>query len=435
MGVQAVCVFAHGHSRMQMPLKIGKSEMLLNLPDENLKQVILPNEVAPLPNPLKTVEHALENPTGTPSLADLLQSRRPDRIAIVVNDITRPTPYDIMLPPLLRTLEEAGVRPEQVTFVVATGIHRPHTDEENRRIFGADVVNRYRFVNHDCVADDLVTVGRLSDGTDLIINRHVAEADLLITTGLIGLHYFAGYSGGRKSILPGVAAKSLITHNHKKMTDPRASTARYKDNPVHHIMMEAARMVGVDFILNVVTNEKKQVVAVVAGDLEAAWLEGVAVCERMAIVRAEEQADVTICSAGGFPKDLDVYQSQKAMEAADQVTRPGGTIVLVADCSEGYGGEAALERWVREAESLDDIFRRFEAHFELGGHKAYAIARVLREKEVVLVSPQPPELARSLWMRPAATLEEALDYVRQKHGPDFKAYLLPHATLVFPVVG
>jgi len=420
---------------MQMPLKIGKSEMLLNLPDENLKQVILPNEVAPLPNPLKTVEHVLKSPTGTPPLAELLRARRPERVVIIVNDITRPTPYDIMLPPLLRTLDEAGVRPEQVTFVVATGIHRPHTDEENRRIFGADVVNRYRFVNHDCVADDLVTVGRLSDGTDLTVNRHVAEADFLITTGLIGLHYFAGYSGGRKSVLPGVAGKSLITHNHRKMTDPRAATARYKDNPVHHIMMEAARMVGVDFILNVVTNEKKQIVAVVAGDLEAAWLEGVAVCERMSVVRVDEQADVAICSAGGFPKDLDVYQSQKAMEAAEQVTRPGGTIVLVADCREGYGGEAAFERWVREADSLDDILRRFESHFELGGHKAFAIARVLKEKEVVLVSPQPSDLAESLFMRPAATLDEALAYVRRKHGDDFKAYVLPHATLVFPVVG
>jgi len=419
---------------MQTMLKIGQSEMLLNLPDENLKEMLLPNEVAPLPDPRAAVEQALANPIGSPSLLDLLRERKPNRVTIVVNDITRPTPYSIMLPPVLRILDEAGIRPEQVTFVVATGIHRPHTDEENRRIFGSDVVDRYRFVNHNCQADDLVTVGKLSDGTNLTINREVAEADFLITTGLIGLHYFAGYSGGRKSILPGVAAKDLITHNHKRMTDPRASTARYKDNPVHHIMMEAARLVGVDFILNVVTDAKKQIVAVVAGDLEAAWLEGVAACERQSIIHVDEQVDVAICSAGGFPKDIDVYQSQKAMEAADQVVRPGGTIILVADCREGFGGEAAFEVWMREAKSLDDIFRRFEAHFELGGHKAYAIAKVLKEKEVVLISGQPPELAKSLFMRPAASLDEALEYVRQKHGPDFKAYVLPHASLVFPVV-
>ncbi|MGE5676211.1 MAG: nickel-dependent lactate racemase [Mycobacterium leprae] len=419
---------------MESVLKYGKSTVTLRIPDHNVAGVILPKELPGLADPQAAVAAALAQPTGTPPLLELLKAKRPARIAVVVNDITRPTPYNAMLPPLLATFDAAGIKPEQVLFVVATGIHRGHTDQENREIFGAEVVDRYRFISHDCTGE-LAQIGRLSDGTDLVINKEVAEADFIITTGMINLHYFAGYSGGRKSILPGIAGKSLIKHNHSYMAHPKAGMGRYKDNPVHHIMLESARMVGVDFILNVVTNFHREVVQVVAGDVEAAWLEGVQTCGSMSVVPLAEQADVAICSPGGYPKDLDVYQTQKAIEGADYAVKPGGTIVVVAECREGLGGEATFEEWMREAKTLDEIIERFNHHFELGGHKAYAMAKTLKQKEVIFVSSLAPETVKLLFCRHAATLEEAMAYVAAKHGPDYKALILPQAAVVLPVVG
>ncbi|HEX3032460.1 MAG TPA: nickel-dependent lactate racemase, partial [Bacillota bacterium] len=360
-------------------------------------------------------------------------AKQPARVAIVVNDITRPTPYDLMLPPLLEELREAGLKADQITLVVATGSHRAHTPEENRRSFGTEVAENYRIISHDCNAPDLVAVGKLGDGTELIINKEVAQADMVITTGLITLHYIAGFSGGRKSILPGVAARHLIQQSHAMMVDPRARTGNYPDNPVHLRMLEAARLAGVDFILNVVTNEQKQIVEVVAGEVEQAWLKGVEVCARLNMLNLKEPADVAIACAGGAPKDINLYQAQKAMDAAAAAVRPGGTIILVAKCPEGLG-EHTFERWLDEATCLQDIFDHFDRGFELGGHKAFAIAQVLRDKEVVLVSDLGREVTAKLYMTYAPDLEWAIHYVNRKHGTQYSCYVMPQAGMIFPEV-
>lgn len=417
---------------METSLQYGKTTIPISILDRNLAGVIRAEDVPGLADPQGAIMAALANPIGTPSLREMASGHKGDKVVIIVNDVTRPTPYEHMLPPLLAELSAAGMRPEQITFVVATGIHRGNTDEENRKIFTDPIVREYCFVNHNC-RENLVSVGSLSDGTELVINREVAEADFLVSTGLIGLHYFAGFSGGRKSILPGVAREDLITGNHSRMTDPRATAGNYHDNPVHGIMMEAARKVGVDFIVNVVTNANKKIIKVVAGDLEQAWLEGVKLCEEMFIVPVEKPADVVIASAGGFPKDINVYQAQKALENAAAATRPGGTVILVAACSEGYG-EKVFARWVQESNSLDDIFQRFEKGFELGGHKAFAIAQVLRDRKVILVSDMPREDVEKLFCEPAADVSEAIALVKDRYGPDFKALLMPQAGMVLPRV-
>ncbi|GAW93498.1 nickel-dependent lactate racemase [Calderihabitans maritimus] len=419
---------------MELRLKYGREELAAEIPDRNVLNTVLPNEGPGVEDPLAAVREALENPIGSPRLGEIVFRKKPRKVAIVVNDVTRPTPYEYILPPLLEELHGAGVQEEEVVFVIATGIHRGHTPEENRRIFGTELVERYRFVNHNAEDEDnLTSLGTLSDGSELRINREVAEADMVITTGLIGLHYFAGYSGGRKSILPGVAAKDQITRNHARMTDPRATTGNYEDNPVHWIMVEAARKAGVDFIVNVVTNSRKEIVAAVAGELEEAWLAGVKICREMSVVEIPGPADVVIAGAGGFPKDINVYQAQKALDNAAPAVRPGGTIILVAQCSEGYG-EDTFEEWIRSARKLEDIFERFERQFVLGGHKAFAIARVVKEKEVVLVSDLNREDTERLFFTYASSLEDALKYVEKKHGRDYQALVMPQAGLVLPVV-
>lgn len=415
---------------MDFKFKYGKDYVKFSIDEANVLEVINPKDSKALVDPAKAVREAVANPISSPRIKDIVFAKKPSTIAIVVNDTTRPTPYEYILPPVLEELHEAGVLAEQITFIIATGIHRGHTDEENRRIFGTEVVDKYNFLNHDCDGE-LANLGPLQDGEDLVINKVVADADMVITTGLIGLHYFAGYSGGRKSILPGVAGRHLITHNHSKMTDPRATSGSYQENPVHWIMLEAARKAGVDFIVNVVTDEQKQLIKVVAGDVEKAWLEGVKICEEMNIVGLDAKADVVIASAGGFPKDINIYQAQKALENAEQATRDGGTIILVAECQEGFG-EDIFEEWCKSAKSLQDIFDRFDREFVLGGHKAYVIAQVIAKKEVILISVMSKEDTEAMFMTPQKDIQTALDYVKEKHGKDFKAIIMPQGGMVLP---
>ena len=417
-----------------LKIPYGKEYFDLELRKENFLQVILPKKQLSPTESVKAMQEAMENPIGSPRLVEIAKQKKPKKVVIIVNDSTRLTPYDIMLPPMMAELEAAEIQDEQITFVIATGSHRGNTDEENRAIFGDYFIDKYNFVNHDCDAE-MVSLGKLADGSELWLNPHVAAADLLITTGLITLHYFAGYSGGRKSVLPGVVRRDLITFNHSKMTEPGARTGNYKDNPVHWVMVEAARLAEVDFIVNVVTNENKEIVKIVAGELEQAWEIGVKYCDAMNIVEVPSQADVVIASAGGYPKDINIYQAQKALDNAEPACKVGGSIILVAECREGFG-EHTFEEWMKTSNSIEDIFARFDQGFILGGHKAYAICKVMKEKEIVLVSDLPEEDVKSLFMKPCKTIEEALQYVEHKHGKDFTAYVMPQGGLVLPrVVG
>jgi nickel-dependent lactate racemase len=254
--------------------------------------------------------------------------------------------------------------------------------DDNKNIFGAEICNKYIIENHNC-DDNLKSLGVLSNGMKLIINETVAEADLVITTGVVALHYFAGYSGGRKSILPGIAARKLIEANHQMMTDKRACLGNYENNPVSDIMVEAARMVGVDFIINVVLGPNHDIVFAAAGDVFEAWMKAVKHCEQISVVNISQQADIVIAGCGGFPKDINMYQAQKALDAAVLAVKPGGTIILGAECREGLG-EKTFEEWVSSAKSPEDIFKRFSERFELGGHKAFAICRVLKKVNIIV---------------------------------------------------
>lgn len=410
---------------MIIELAYGKNYIPLKL-DENWK-----TEVLAAPNPLlektgaELIQSALQHPCGTPVLEEIIRHKSARNAVIVVNDITRPTPYNLMLPPLLERIEKAGISPENITLVIATGIHRHHTEDDNLEIFGEDICRRYKVVNHDC-DNNLISIGTLSNGLELVINRTVAEADLLITTGVVGLHYFAGYSGGRKSILPGIASRSLIEANHKMMSDSRARLGNYENNPVSDLMVEAAQKAGVDFILNVVIHGKKDIAFCAAGDVEKAWLEAVRFCEKLNTVRIKQPVDVVIASCGGYPKDINMYQAQKALDAAVLAVKPGGTIILAAECREGLG-EETFQKWIESSGCPQDIFDRFNAHFELGGHKAYAICRILEHARILLISALPDAVVRSMFITPVSSLEEALPIVCEQYGPEANFVIMPEA--------
>ncbi|MCX5779901.1 MAG: lactate racemase domain-containing protein, partial [Firmicutes bacterium] len=233
---------------MRIELAYGSGYLPVNVDKKRLMEIIeVPAGEASLSGQ-ELVRQALQNPVGTDHLGQIIRQKAARNAVVVVNDLTRPTPNSLILPPLLEQIEQGGIHPDNITLIIATGIHRQHTLIDNLTVFGADICRKYRIVNHSC-DNNLVSLGSLSNGLDLVINRTVAEADLLVTVGVVGLHYFAGYSGGRKSILPGVAARAVIEANHKMMSDKRARLGNYEDNPVSSLMLEAARAVGVDFIL------------------------------------------------------------------------------------------------------------------------------------------------------------------------------------------
>ena len=414
-----------------MKLKYGKEEIQLTLLDKNILQILNSEEQKILSTPKNKLRRLLKNPLGCPSLEELILKKKAQKILIIVNDITRPTPYEVILPPLLDELRKIGIKKENIIFMVATGIHRGNSKEELGNIFGKDLVSNYKFINHNADSPDLDYRGKLKSGNELWVNSIVSETDFIITTGVIVPHYFAGFSGGRKSILPGICGRKTIEANHSKMVHSNARGGNLKDNPVHEEMQEGAEKVGVDFNINVVTDGNNNIVEIVAGELLSSWQKGVDICKKIYFCSIKEKAEVVITSAGGYPKDINVYQAQKALDNAYQAIKPGGTIILLAECLEGYG-EATFEKWLEEANTPDDIIERLKKKFVLGGHKAYTIARVAKEVKVILVSSLPPDKVRKLFFIPMENISQAIEYVKDKYGEDFQAYVLPSGNTVVP---
>src|SRR5665648_785578 len=315
-----------------MKLKYGKEEIQLPIQDKNIIQILNSNKQKALLYPENRLKELLKNPINSPSLRDLVIQKEAKKILIIVNDITRPTPYEVILPPLLDELHQIGIKKENITFMVATGIHRSNSPEEIKEIFGEDIFFTYKFINHDCDDPHLKDLGNLKSGNKLWVDPIVSDIDFIITTGVIVPHYFAGFSGGRKSILPGICGRKTIEANHAKMVHHDSRAGNLKGNSVHEEMQEAAEKVGVDFNINVVTDENHKIVEIVAGELLASWQQGVEVSKQIYICPIEKKADVVIASTGGYPKDINVYQAQKALNNAHQAVKPGGTIILLAEC-------------------------------------------------------------------------------------------------------
>ncbi|TDO94845.1 nickel-dependent lactate racemase [Halanaerobium saccharolyticum] len=415
-----------------MKLKYGRENLEFEIESSRVLDVLKANEKEGVKDPLAEVESSLEVPIGTASLAELLAASEINELVIIVNDVTRYTPYDYLLPPLLKTISEAGIKNEQVTFIVATGVHSPHSDEQNREIFGEEIDDNYNFIHHDC-DQDLADLGQLSTGNQLQINKKVVDADFLITTGVILPHYMAGFSGGRKSILPGVAGRESIENNHAMMVEVTEEKPALKNNPISQEMFEAAEKVGVDFILNVVTNSRREIVQVVGGDYRQAWEAGIAKSAEMYHLSLAEKAEAAIVSSGGFPRDINLYQAQKALDHADHAVQKGGTIIWVAECLEGYG-EERFQKWMDQAQKPEDNIDRIKKKFLIGGHKAFAISKVAAEKEIILISSLNQEQTENIFAKKMETIQEAVDYLEAKHQADYSAYIMPQGSLTVPVV-
>jgi nickel-dependent lactate racemase len=419
----------------QYELAYGKGKLSFAFPEGVTPAVIVPNNKPGLKDPLAAARMAVKNPAGTPPLARMLREKAPRKVVVVVNDVTRPTPYHVMFPPLIEAFEEAGIKDEQVTLLVATGIHDVHTDAQNREFYSDAVVDRFTVVSHDASRPETHTfMGTFKSGYTFYVNSLAKEADFLITLGVVMPHYFAGYSGGRKSILPGLAGKETVEKNHARMVELMDNLPPIDRNPVSLEMIEAARQVGVDFIFNVVVNDRQEVVSIHAGDLEKAWRSAVDVSSSMFEVPFEKQADVCVTCACGYPRDINAYQAQKALDHADRITREGGTIILAAQCPTGYG-EHVFKEWMNRNWSPLKIMDEVKKNFVMGGHKAYGFAKVAAEKEYWLISDFCEKDTKALFAMKAKTLQEAVDAAARKHGPNAAWVYMPEGSVSLPVPG
>lgn len=414
---------------MQIELGIGTGTQTVTIPDACVQQVLEPNVVSHELTGEAEIRRALANPIGTPRLREIV--RPGEKIVIVTSDITRPMPTWIVMPVLLEELYAAGVEPKDITLVFALGSHRHHTEEERKRLAGEQVYREITCMDGD--STDCVHLGTTSMGTPVDIVRTVAEADRRICLGNIEYHYFAGYSGGAKAIMPGVSTRAAIQTNHSMMVREEACAGNLSTNPIRRDIEEAADLCGVDFLLNVVLDEHKRIVRAVSGDVTEAHRAGCRFLDALYQKKINKRADIVIVSQGGAPKDLNLYQTQKALDNAKHAVRDGGIIILIGSCREGLG-EKTFEEWLTGAEHSHDLIERISREFRLGGHKAAAIAMVLEHAEIYLVSELEPDFVRRLFFTPFATVQEAYNAAAARLGADSSVIIMPYGGSTLPRV-
>ncbi len=407
----------------------GSGHLSFELPESAFSDLVLPtDEGESTADSDALIRHALKHPVNSSRLSELAA---PDqKIAVIINDVTRPTPSAYLIPFVLEELSAAGVPDENVTFYFALGLHRAHTAEEIQKLLGSDIYNRFKFVQHEVGTFPTTSFGKTSRGTPIEIFSDIPENDLIIGVGEVGFHYYAGYSGGAKSLLPGVSSRESVITNHKMMIDKNAVSGRV-DSPVRLDLEEAAKTVGLDFILNVVLDSHKKVVAAFAGDFIDAHREGVKVVDALYKINVES-ADAAIVSCGGYPKDINLYQANKALDNATQSVKEGGSIILVSECRDGIGN-AVYDRWNKECRTAAEAISRFNQEFEFGGHKAATTAAASQRFKLYLVSSLSDETTEEAFFIPCKTIEEAVSKVLAEN-PDAKFHVIPYGGQTLPVM-
>ncbi len=411
-------------------LAYGNSYLQICAPGDRL----VPRQAEPIVDETSAIVDALNHPIGRPPLKEIVHPG--ERVAIVVNDITRLTRTDLMLPPIVETLNAAGIPDRDMFIIFALGIHRLQTDEERRLIVGEEIYSRIRSFDHVATDDaSLVEIGTTSFGNRVAINREVWEADRIILTGEIIYHLIAGYSGGRKSLVPGVGGFRTTTFNHKMIFHPDCRSGKLDGNPAHEDLLEACQMVDPDFIVNVVLSPEGKLIRAVAGHYDLAHREGCRTVDQMLRVDIAEPYDVVIASAGGFPLDIDLRQAHKGLENACQALRPGGSILFYAECPKGAGIKS-FEDYVRLYRDDREMQAALDREFVVGGHKAWWVARLGRLFNVHLVSGLDSDFVRRCHFVPVSPDEhqQVLQDLLHDAGPAARVCVVPYSGFTLPQV-
>jgi len=417
------------------PIPCGKKPIELEIPDHVSVEWVESHPMKPVPNVEKAIEDAIHHPIGSPRLRDLVKSGQ--KVALIVTDITRKLPEEMIIPLLIKELLSGGIKKSDITAVVATGTHRPNTAEELKEKFG-EVVNEITFINHDAWnSKELLNLGKTTGGIPLVFNRTVAQADIRISTGVIETHLFAGYSGGVKSIAVGVAGEATIaaTHNYEMLKQTRLGVT--EGNEFRKFLTEATHALGLHFIVNVVQTGKKEVVKVVAGDPVEAFHEGVKTARNLYEVEIEHPGDIVI-SGVSHPKSLDLYQASRAGNVVvfgpKPVVTKGGVILIPAPCEDGCGHPGYCDI-MKRADDVDDVIAiSREEGFAPGEQKALILAWILKQARIVMTDCLLPEATlKELYLESAPTLQEALDQELKKN-PKAKVVLIPDGLLTLPII-
>lgn len=423
-------------------IPFSKTKLDFNLLSGMQADVALSQPATPVADIQSAIQSALDHPLGTPPLREL--AKPGNRACIVFTDSTRSTPDQLLVPALLRELELAGVRDEDITLLCGIGMHRSSTQEEKITKLGADIASRYRVIDNEPQNPSaLVDLGVTPGGVPVLLHRSVVETDLLIATGIVEPHQYAGYSGGRKTVAVGAAGEALIAHTHGPafIDHPATRLGQIEGNPFHEAISEAARRAGLKFILNVVLDDDKRLLRVTAGDPELAFHDLVSFGKSVYEVPIYKQYDIAIGGVG-FPKDANIYQASRAPSylffAPTPVIRPGGYFIIPARCEEGAGagvGEQRFFKAMRDAPNIQSILDDARANgYPPGQQRAFVMAKVLEESKVIIVGSECPDLVRDCKMIPAATMEEALRIAEADLGPSCSVLIVPHAMLTLPVL-
>ena len=390
-------------------------------------------------SPEELLRQAMENPIGTSRLEELAKGKK--KVVVLCSDHTRPVPSKLILPPMLEAIRRGNPQAE-ITLLIATGCHRGTTRQELVNKLGAEMAEKEHILIHDCAAEeDMVDLGILPSGGRLRINKAAVEADLLLAEGFIEPHFFAGFSGGRKSVLPGIAARETVYANHcsQFIDDPYARAGILEGNPIHRDMVWAARKAGLAYIVNVVLGGKGQVIGAFAGDFDEAHRAGTEFLASLCQKEAPE-ADIVVTSNNGYPLDQNIYQAVKGMSTAEVACRKGGVIVIAARCEDGNGGEVFWRTFQEEKDPkviMDTILATPQDKTQADQWQSQVFARALMKCRVVLVSQAPDEMVRDLHMTPAHSLEEGLRLAQEMLGePQAKILVVPQgiSTILRPQV-
>ncbi|MGB5875636.1 MAG: nickel-dependent lactate racemase [Bacteroidota bacterium] len=414
-------------SAMQIHLAYGKSGLDVDIPDRNLLKVLEMEEARSLGDPAGVLARALQEPLGGPPLASIAQQAR--SACVVICDITRPVPNTVLLPPLLKTLEEGGIDREQITILIATGLHRESTSDEVMTMIGGAIKDRYAVRSHRArVLEEQTYLGETPNGSPVYIDKAYCSADLKITTGFIEPHLMAGFSGGRKLIAPGCAGEETIKalHSPKFIEHPECREGSIDQNPLHRELLEIARMAGHDFLVNVTLDTRHAITGMFAGDPLVAHTAGIQHARQSVRATIPRKADIVVTTSAGYPLDLTLYQAVKGMTAALPIVKGGGMLLLVAECAEGLGSHEFSEMATSfpSADAFVDFISRNPVVIDQW--QLEECAKAARHAEVVLVS---PVLSRrhgsDLFVKTAETVEGALQAGWERLGPDASVAVIP----------
>jgi nickel-dependent lactate racemase len=418
---------------MRVKLEYGRTGLVAELPDERVVRTLHYKDAPPLDDPDASLAEVLARPNGTPPLAQLAQGKK--NCCIAICDITRPVPNEIILRPLLAILEAAGIPHKEITILVATGLHRESTEDEIVEMVGPHIAAHYRIENHHGQnRDEHTYLGDSPRGVPIWIDTRYVNADLKITIGLIEPHFMAGYSGGRKLICPGLAAIDTIKvwHGPAFLEHPKAESGSLIGNPVHEENTWMAQRAGCDFIVNVVIDAQRRPLKFVAGDMIAAFEEGVVFCSQVVRDAIAEPVDIVVTSGAGYPLDTTFYQAVKGMNCALSILKPGGTIILCASMTEGIGSPQ-FQQLFHENDTLEGFMHRIthEGYFVMDQWQLEELAKVRRKAKVKVISDGlPPETLNSLFVEWAPSIEIAVAESLVEYGPEAKVAVIPKGPYV-----